>query len=185
LVWAKNVGSSISTPIVHNGVIYTFGGGFIEAVDAKSGESLKRERLDSLKPEASKVASRSIPAHLVALQEQPPERAEDGERQRRGPGGGRFGGPGGPGGGRFGGRGGRGGGGFMSQDYGSPVAADGKLYFTRRTGETLVFELGPELKLLASNKLDEGDYSSTPAVSNGEIFVRSSKKLYCLAEAAQ
>jgi outer membrane protein assembly factor BamB len=182
LVWAKNVGSSISTPIVHNGVIYTFGGGFIEAVDAKTGESLKRERLDSLKPEASKVAARP-----VALQEQPPELAEDGERPRRfgpgGPGGGRFGGPGGPGGGRFGGRGGRGG--FMSQDYGSPIAADGKLYFTRRTGETLVFKLGPELKLLASNKLDEGDYSATPAISNGEIFVRSSKKLYCLAEAAQ
>ncbi len=197
LVWAKNVGSSISTPIVHNGVIYTFGGGFIEAVDAKTGESLKRERLDSLKPEASKVATHSIPAQLVALQEQPPEnadgQAQDGERRRRGPGGpggpgGRFGGPGGPGGpggGRFGGRGGRGGGGFMSQDYGSPVAADGKLYFTRRTGETLVFELGPELKLLASNKLDEGDYSATPAISDGEIFVRSSKKLYCLAQATQ
>ncbi len=187
LVWAKNVGSSISTPIVHNGVIYTFGGGFIEAVDAKTGESLKRERLDSLKPEPMKVAGRALRVQPVALQEQPPERAEDGERQRRGPGGpgGRFGGPGGPGGGRFGGRGGRGGGGFGAQDYGSPVAADGNLYFTRRTGETLVFELGPELKLLASNKLDEGDYSATPAISNGEIFVRSSKKLYCLAEAAQ
>lgn len=180
LVWAKNVGSSISTPIVHNGVIYTFGGGFIEAVDAKTGESLKRERLDSLKPAPMKVAARSLRVQPVALQEQPPESAQQGERPRRGPDGqgGR-----GEGRGRFGGRGGRGG--FMSQDYGSPVAADGKLYFTRRAGETLVFELGPELKLLASNKLDEGDYSATPAISNGDIFVRSSKKLYCLAEAVQ
>ena len=71
----------------------------------------------------------------------------------------------------------------MSQDYASPVAADGKMYFTRRTGEVYVFALGREFKQLAVNKFPgEADYSSTPAIADGQIFIRSSKKLYCVAD---
>ena len=70
----------------------------------------------------------------------------------------------------------------MQQDYASPVAADGKLYFTRRNGEVYVFALGREFKQLAVNKFaGEADFSSTPAVADGQIFLRSSKKLYCIA----
>ena len=80
------------------------------------------------------------------------------------------------------GRGGRGFGGFMSQDYSSPVVADGKMYFTRRGGDVFVLALGREFKQLAINKFDgEADYSATPAIADGQIFIRSSKKLYCVA----
>jgi hypothetical protein len=88
------------------------------------------------------------------------------------------GGPGGPGrrGGGFGGRGG--------QDYSSPVVADGKLYYFCRNGDAYVLELGTELKQLAVNRFesDNGAFSSTPAISNGELFIRSTKNLYCVAE---
>jgi len=79
-----------------------------------------------------------------------------------------------------GGRGGRGGG----QDYASPVMADGKIYFTSRGGAVHVFEEGPEFKQLAVNKMTDEveDFSSTPAVSDGELFLRSSKHLYCVAK---
>jgi outer membrane protein assembly factor BamB len=85
-----------------------------------------------------------------------------------------------------GGRGGRGGrgGGFMNQSYSSPVIADGKLYFVTRAGLVYVFKLGDELEQIAVNRFgtDEADFSASPAISDGEIFIRSSKKLYCVGE---
>jgi outer membrane protein assembly factor BamB len=80
-------------------------------------------------------------------------------------------------------RGGRGGG-FMNQSYSSPVAGGGKLYFITRAGLSYVFSLEGEFEQLAVNRFgtDEADFSATPAISNGEIFIRSSKKLYCVAE---
>jgi outer membrane protein assembly factor BamB len=81
-----------------------------------------------------------------------------------------------PGGG-FGGRGG--------QDYSSPVLADGKIYWLARSGEAFVYSAGPEFQLLAQNRFasDDGDFSGTPAISDGELFIRSSKYLYCVAGA--
>lgn len=74
--------------------------------------------------------------------------------------------------------------GLLSMDYSSPVAADGKLYFVARSGECYVLALGDEFKQLAVNRFgsDEADFSATPAISDGEIFIRSSKKLYCVSQ---
>lgn len=82
-------------------------------------------------------------------------------------------------GGGVGGRGGRSG-----QDYSSPVLADGKIFYVARSGEAFVFGPGPEFKPLGQNRFapDGGDFSSTPAVSDGELFIRSSKHLYCVKE---
>ena len=64
---------------------------------------------------------------------------------------------------------------------GSPVLADGKLYVTNEDGVTVVFKAGPRFELLAENDLD--DYSlSSPAVSDGQIFIRTSKFLYAIGE---
>ena len=64
---------------------------------------------------------------------------------------------------------------------GSPVLADGKLYVTNEDGVTVVFRAGPKFELLAENDLD--DYSlSSPAVSDGQIFIRTSKFLYAIGE---
>lgn len=83
----------------------------------------------------------------------------------------------GGGGGRSG-RGGRGG-----QDYSSPVIADGKMFYTRRSGEVFVIRLGEEFEQLAVNRFesDSSGYSATPAISDGELFLRSSRNLYCVA----
>ncbi len=80
--------------------------------------------------------------------------------------------------------GGRRRGGFMNQSYSSAVAADGKLYFVTRRGLCYVVKLGAEFEQLAVNDFGDpgADFSATPAVSNGELFVRSSKKLYCVAQ---
>jgi len=75
------------------------------------------------------------------------------------------------------------GGGMRGQDYSSPIVADGKLYFVRRSGDMYVLALGREFKQLAANRFasDDGDFSATPAASDGELFIRSSNKLYCVA----
>lgn len=88
-------------------------------------------------------------------------------------------------GGRFGGFGR--GGGRGGQDYSSPAAANGKIYYTTRSGDVYVYSLGPEFKQLAQNSFagDGGDFSATPAISEGQIFIRSSKYLYCIASNEQ
>ena len=80
--------------------------------------------------------------------------------------------------------GGRRGGGFMSQSYSSVVAADGKIYFVTRAGVCYVLKLDPKFEQLAANRFgsDDGDFSASPAISDGELFFRSSKKLYCVSE---
>ena len=58
----------------------------------------------------------------------------------------------------------------------SPVAGDGKVYFFSETGETIVLEAGRELNVLARNDLGERIVSS-PAVSDGRIFIRTDESL--------
>ena len=81
-------------------------------------------------------------------------------------------------------RGGRRGGGFGGQDYSSPVIAGDKMYYVRRSGETSVIDLsGDEPTVIATNQFDSdgGDFSGTPAISDGELFIRSSNNIYCVA----
>jgi outer membrane protein assembly factor BamB len=62
---------------------------------------------------------------------------------------------------------------------GSPVLADGKIYVTNEDGMTVVFRAGPKFEVLAENDLD--DYTlSSPAISDGQIFIRTSKFLYAI-----
>jgi outer membrane protein assembly factor BamB len=80
-----------------------------------------------------------------------------------------------------------GGGGFGSADYGSPVIAGNKLYYTKGTGETFVFDLTGELKQLSVNLLttEKETFGGSPAVSNGKIYIRSDKNLYCVTDLKQ
>ena len=182
VVWSGNQRGRIGTAVHDNGLIYWVADGMANCIDAETGEKVYQERL---KPQAE-VAQRASVFHFVA-DETPattppatenaaasaawrqPTRADKDRAKVRvaaedvvvaaavvG--------------------------GFMQQDYASPVAADGKLYFTRRNGEVYVFALGREYNQLAINKFPgEADYSSTPAIADGQIFLRSSKKLYCIA----
>ena len=64
---------------------------------------------------------------------------------------------------------------------GSPVLADGKIYVTNEDGLTSVVRAGPKFEVLAENALN--DYSlSSPAISNGQIFIRTSQNLYCIGK---
>jgi outer membrane protein assembly factor BamB len=61
----------------------------------------------------------------------------------------------------------------------SPVLADGKIYITNEDGVTSVLKAGPEFRVLAENEFD--DYTlSSPAVSGGQIFFRTTKFLWAI-----
>ncbi len=65
--------------------------------------------------------------------------------------------------------------------FSSPVAAQGRVYFTGREGTTLVVRHGPTYEVLAENKLDDG-FDASPALVDNEIFLRGYQFLYCIAE---
>jgi outer membrane protein assembly factor BamB len=62
---------------------------------------------------------------------------------------------------------------------GSPVLADGKIYITDEDGVTTVVQSGPKFALLAENDFAEYTLSS-PAISEGQIFIRTDTALYAI-----
>jgi outer membrane protein assembly factor BamB len=63
----------------------------------------------------------------------------------------------------------------------SPVLADGKLYITNEDGMTSVVKAGPQFEILAENPLN--DYClSSPAISEGQIFIRTAQHLFCIGK---
>lgn len=64
---------------------------------------------------------------------------------------------------------------------GSPVLADGRIYVTNEDGLTSVFRAGSSFELLAENALNDYVLSS-PAVSEGQVFVRTAQWLYAIGD---
>ena len=62
----------------------------------------------------------------------------------------------------------------------SPVAADGKLYFTSEEGDVIVVRAGPEYVELARNELGE-IHMATPAISEGVLYFRTRGHLVAIA----
>ena len=67
---------------------------------------------------------------------------------------------------------------------GSAVLADGKIYITDEDGVTSVVQAGPTFVKLAENDL--GEYTlSSPAISEGQIFIRTESFLYAIGTRRQ
>lgn len=72
---------------------------------------------------------------------------------------------------------------FKDQPYASALIGDGKLYIVTRYGGTYVLAAKPEFEQLAHNKLeDRTTFNASPVVSNGQLFLRSDKFLYCIGK---
>ncbi|HEV8134762.1 MAG TPA: PQQ-binding-like beta-propeller repeat protein [Pyrinomonadaceae bacterium] len=65
--------------------------------------------------------------------------------------------------------------------YSSPVAADNKVYIASEEGVVVVLDAGEQLKILATNKLD-GAILATPALADGNIYVRTENQLYAFGK---
>ncbi len=65
--------------------------------------------------------------------------------------------------------------------FASPVSAQGRIYFTGREGSTMVIRSGPAFEVIATNTLDDA-FDASPALVDGEMFMRGLRSLYCIAE---
>jgi len=66
----------------------------------------------------------------------------------------------------------------------SPVLADGKIYVGNEEGLTTVLKAGPQFEVLAENPF--GEYMlSSPAISEGQIFLRTEKHVYAIGKRAR
>jgi len=63
----------------------------------------------------------------------------------------------------------------------SPVLADGIVYFFSKRGEATLIRPGKEFEVVARNNLEE-PISSSPAISEGQLFVRTHQALYCIGK---
>ena len=72
------------------------------------------------------------------------------------------------------------GGRFGTLDYPSPVIANDHMYYMNGSGQMYVFKLGDEPTQIAVNQVtnDKEVFWGTPAVSNGNMVIRSAKYLY-------
>ena len=69
----------------------------------------------------------------------------------------------------------------LSNVFSSPVAAQGRVYFTGRDGTTVVVQSGTEFEVLATNTLDDG-FDASPALADNDIYLRGYRFLYAIAE---
>jgi len=65
--------------------------------------------------------------------------------------------------------------------YASPVVADGKLFMMDNDGIMRVYEFSNEMKLISENELGE-IAGTTPAFSDGRIYIRGDEHLYCIGK---
>ena len=61
----------------------------------------------------------------------------------------------------------------------SPVAVDGKVFFTNDAGETFVLRAGPEFELLHVNRIGERTLAS-PALVDGRWYIRTARNLIAI-----
>jgi outer membrane protein assembly factor BamB len=71
--------------------------------------------------------------------------------------------------------------GASGQIWSSMVLSGDKLYVVNQSGDTLILRASPRFEIIATNPLGELS-NSTPAFSDGEIFLRTQAALYCIRE---
>jgi len=62
----------------------------------------------------------------------------------------------------------------------SPVGAGGKLYLASENEDVIVVRMGEKFEVLATNTMPEETFIATPAITGGQIFLRSKKRIYCI-----
>jgi outer membrane protein assembly factor BamB len=65
--------------------------------------------------------------------------------------------------------------------YASPLAANGRIYFSSRNGTTVVLKHGNEAEVLATNELGEG-LDASPIAVGKRLFLRGEKHLFCVEQ---
>jgi len=68
----------------------------------------------------------------------------------------------------------------LSGVYASPVGLNDRIYLAGQNGATVVLAKSKELKVLATNKLNDG-FDASPVVVGDHLYLRGRENLYCIA----
>jgi outer membrane protein assembly factor BamB len=155
VLWRRQqVGANVPTPVLYKGHLFGVGdrGGIAYCLNAETGEVDYKQRIQAEDP----------PVRPAVFQSPQGQRGG-----RRG-----MGGRGGPGGGPGGGL----------QFYASAVAGDDKIFVVSRTSGVFVLAAKPTFDLIARNQFagDAASFDATPALCDGQIYLRSNGNLYCI-----
>jgi outer membrane protein assembly factor BamB len=72
---------------------------------------------------------------------------------------------------------------MLAPVWGSPLAADGKVYLGDQDGDVAVFKAAPEMKKIAEIDMGDSIYS-TPVPANGVLYIMTRSQLYAIAGTA-
>ncbi len=61
-------------------------------------------------------------------------------------------------------------------------AAGDQVFLLDESGKTIAIQVGPEMKILATNQIENDLFWSTPAISGKSLLIRGAKKLYCIRQ---
>jgi outer membrane protein assembly factor BamB len=70
--------------------------------------------------------------------------------------------------------------GALGASWSSPVLAGERLYVPNRSADVFVLQAAPKFELLAVNSIGGETMNASLAVSDGNIFIRTHKKLWCI-----
>jgi outer membrane protein assembly factor BamB len=75
--------------------------------------------------------------------------------------------------------------GALSGSWSSIVLADGKLLAANQSGTVFVIKASPDLETLATNSAAEQTTCASPAISDGQLFLRTYDALWCFGKAGK
>ena len=64
----------------------------------------------------------------------------------------------------------------------SPLAINGRLYFSTEDEDVVVAKVGPSLDIIATNTLKDQSFIASPAVADGDLFLRSRTHVFRISE---
>jgi outer membrane protein assembly factor BamB/preprotein translocase subunit SecG len=70
---------------------------------------------------------------------------------------------------------------FINSIFASPIISEEKVYMMDKTGIMHIFKADKEFSIISEPKLGEKS-ACTPAFSNGRIYIRGDKNLYCIGK---
>lgn len=72
--------------------------------------------------------------------------------------------------------------GSRNSTYSSVVLAGDRLYAPNQNGDVFVLRTGPKFECLATNSIGGEPMNSSPAVSDGALYLRTDRQLWCISE---
>jgi outer membrane protein assembly factor BamB len=72
--------------------------------------------------------------------------------------------------------------GGRTEAWSSPVLAGDRLYLVNQGSDCYVLRVSPKFEVIAHNPLNDGLTNASPAISDGNIFIRTHAHLWCLGK---